>query len=61
MELNKTFIDGLWSKEINVTSFVQTNITPYLGKIPVKQDRKQPQMVLEPCGFNSFNIAWNPG
>ena len=21
MELNKTFIDGLWSKEINVTSF----------------------------------------
>ena len=31
MELNKTFIDGLWSKEINVTSFVQTNITPYLG------------------------------
>ena len=29
MELNKTFIDGLWSKEINVTSFVQTNITPY--------------------------------
>ena len=31
MELNKTFIDGLWSKEINVTSFVQTNITPYVG------------------------------
>ena len=31
MEPNKTFIDGLWSKEINVTSFVQTNITPYLG------------------------------
>ena len=31
MELNKTFIDGLWSKEINVTSFVQTNIAPYLG------------------------------
>lgn len=31
MELNKTFIDGLWSKEINVTSFVQTNITPYLA------------------------------
>ena len=26
MELNKTFIDGLWSKEINVTSFVQTNM-----------------------------------
>ena len=31
MELNKPFIDGLWSKELNVTSFVQTNITPYLG------------------------------
>ena len=31
MELNKTFIDGLGSKEINVTSFVQTNSTPYLG------------------------------
>ena len=31
MELNKIFIDGLWSQEINVTSFVQTNITPYTG------------------------------
>ena len=31
MELNKTFIDGLWSKEINVSDFVSKNITPYLG------------------------------
>lgn len=31
MELNKTFKDGLWSKEINVTDFVKTNITPYEG------------------------------
>ena len=31
MELNEIFIDGLWSQEINVTSFVQTNITPYTG------------------------------
>ena len=31
MELNKTFIDGLWSKEINVTDFVSRNITPYTG------------------------------
>ncbi len=31
MELNKIFIDGLWSQEVNVTSFVQTNITPYEG------------------------------
>lgn len=29
MELNKTFIDGLWSKEINVSDFVSKNITPY--------------------------------
>ncbi|MBR5877485.1 MAG: formate acetyltransferase, partial [Alistipes sp.] len=31
MEMYKNFIDGLWSQEINVTSFVQTNITPYTG------------------------------
>ena len=31
MELNKTFNDGLWSKEINVTDFVRRNITPYEG------------------------------
>lgn len=31
MKLNKTFKDGLWSKEINVTDFVKTNITPYEG------------------------------
>ena len=31
MELNKTFKDGLWSKGINVTDFVKTNITPYEG------------------------------
>ena len=31
MELNKTFIDGLWSKEINVSDFVSKNITPYMG------------------------------
>lgn len=29
MELNKTFIDGLWSKEINVSDFVSKNIAPY--------------------------------
>ena len=27
MELNKTFKDGLWSKEINVRDFVSNNIT----------------------------------
>ena len=31
MELNKTFIDGLWSKEINVSDFVSVNIAPYTG------------------------------
>ncbi len=31
MKLNKTFKDGLWSREINVTDFVKTNITPYEG------------------------------
>ena len=31
MELNKTFNDGLWSKEINVRDFVSNNITPYYG------------------------------
>lgn len=31
MELTKIFKDGLWSKEINVTDFVKTNITPYVG------------------------------
>lgn len=31
MELNKTFNDGLWSKEINVRDFVGNNITPYEG------------------------------
>ena len=31
MELNKTFIDGLWNKEINVSDFVSKNITPYTG------------------------------
>lgn len=31
MELNKTFKDGIWSKEINVRDFVSQNITPYDG------------------------------
>lgn len=31
MELNSTFLDGLWSKEINVRDFVSNNITPYYG------------------------------
>ena len=31
MKLNEIFKDGLWSQEVNVTSFVQTNITPYTG------------------------------
>lgn len=31
MELNEIFIDGLWSKEINVADFVSNNITPYTG------------------------------
>ena len=31
MELNKIFIDGLWSKEINVADFVSNNIAPYTG------------------------------
>ena len=31
MDLNKIFIDGLWSKEINVADFVSNNIAPYTG------------------------------
>ena len=31
MELNKIFIDGLWSREINVRDFVSCNIAPYTG------------------------------
>jgi len=31
MELNKIFIDGPWSKEINVSDFVSKNIAPYTG------------------------------
>ena len=31
MELNKTFTNGLWSKEINVSDFVSKNIAPYTG------------------------------
>ena len=31
MEMNKVFKDGLWSKEINVSDLVYTNITPYEG------------------------------
>ncbi|MDR2915821.1 MAG: formate acetyltransferase, partial [Tannerella sp.] len=31
MGLTKIFKDGLWSKEVNVTDFVKTNITPYEG------------------------------
>ena len=29
MELNKTFIDGLWSKEINVSDFVSKTTSSY--------------------------------
>lgn len=29
--MNKRFIDGKWSREIDVTDFVYTNITPYEG------------------------------
>ena len=31
MDLTKQFIDGPWSREINVTDFVRRNITPYEG------------------------------
>lgn len=31
MDPKKTFNDGLWSKEINVSNFVYNNITPYDG------------------------------
>ena len=31
MEMNKVFKDGLWSKEINVSDFVYTNITPWVN------------------------------
>ncbi len=31
MKPNQKFKDGLWNKEINVTSFVKANITPYEG------------------------------
>ena len=42
MEMNKVFKDGLWSKEINVSDFVYTNITPvrfpypFYAKRPIK-------------------------
>lgn len=31
MESTPVFKDGIWNKEINVTNFVKTNITPYEG------------------------------
>ena len=31
MDLTTQFIDGLWSKSINVTDFVRKNLTPYEG------------------------------
>ncbi len=33
MELNKTFTNGLWNKEINVSDFVSKNIAPYTGML----------------------------
>ena len=47
MELNKTFNDGLWSKEINVRDFVSNNITPYYGDSSFLQG---PPNVQKRCG-----------
>mgnify|MGYP002244822165 CR=1 FL=1 len=38
MELNKTFTNGLWNKEINVSDFVSKNIAPYTGDASFLQD-----------------------
>ena len=44
MEMNKVFKDGLWSKEINVSDFVHTNITHFW---------QAPQGELKKCGTNA--------
>lgn len=31
MEINEKFIDGAWSRKIDVSDFVYRNITPYTG------------------------------
>ena len=49
MEMNKVFKDGLWSKEINVSDFVYTNITPYEGDV----SWQAPQSELKKCGTNA--------
>ncbi len=50
MEMNKVFKDGLWSKEINVSDFVHTNITPYEAMPHFWQ---APQSELKKCGTNA--------
>ena len=50
MEMNKVFKDGLWSKEINVSDFVHTNITPYEAMPHFWQ---APQSELKMCGTNA--------
>ena len=47
MELNKTFIDGLWSKEINVSDFVSKNIAPYTGDASFLQHSKKKELTTE--------------
>ena len=50
MEMNKVFKDGLWSKEINVSDFVHTNITPYEGDASFLAG---PTGELKKCGTNA--------
>ena len=50
MEMNKVFKDGLWSKEINVSDFVHTNIT-LMRAMP--HFWQAPQSELKKCGTNA--------
>lgn len=54
MEMNKVFKDGLWSKEINVSDFVQTNITPYEA---MPHSWQAPQSELKKCGTNASSTG----
>ena len=46
MELNKTFTNGLWNKEINVSDFVSKNIAPYTGDASFLQGPTERKMCI---------------
>ncbi len=49
MDLTQKFIDGAWSRSINVTSFVRTNITPYEGDASFLQGPTQRTLSVWNC------------